>query len=242
MLGKIDRARTLTLLGLLFGVVAAGALAGTALAAGDTEILIEPSNQNVVEGENVTYEVVIDNASNGVQLYDITVTVGNTTAATIIDGNDKLDGTAKTNISADNSSIQIATVGGTSADSGKVSIANVTVHGNNTGAAALTVTERGIGDNNSDQYTVTATQPATVVVEAEPEAPDVTGNGSAATDPDGDDLFEDIDGDGTFDVFDVQDFLDNFSNSAVQNNAALFNFNGQDGVDIFDVQALLDEL
>jgi hypothetical protein len=68
---------------------------------------------------------------------------------------------------------------------------------------------------------------------------DVDGNDGAATDTTGDDLLNDVDGDGEFTVFDVQTFFTNF-----QANPALFDFDdsGDDEVTIFDVEALFTEL
>ena len=64
----------------------------------------------------------------------------------------------------------------------------------------------------------------------------------AAAFPDG--LFENVTGDGTFDILDVQALFDNLDSSAVQNGAWAYNFSGvrPDEVTIFDVQALFTRL
>jgi len=63
-------------------------------------------------------------------------------------------------------------------------------------------------------------------------------------DLDGDGLYENVRGDGEFDVADVQGLFDNLDSPAVQDNAAKFNFQGDnpDEVTIFDVQALFQQL
>lgn len=63
-------------------------------------------------------------------------------------------------------------------------------------------------------------------------------------DPDGDGLYEDIDGDGTVDIFDVQALFTNLQSDAVQEYAEFYNFAGDDDeeVTIFDVQALFVRL
>ena len=73
---------------------------------------------------------------------------------------------------------------------------------------------------------------------------DVDGSDGAATDTTGDDLLNDVDGDGEFTIFDVQVFFTNFQTDPVQANPALFDFgdSGDDEVTIFDVQALFTEL
>ena len=69
----------------------------------------------------------------------------------------------------------------------------------------------------------------------------VVGN-SPPTDPDGDGRYEDINGDGTFDIVDVQALFANLDSDVVQNNPEAFDFNGDGQVDVVDVQALFAEL
>ena len=73
---------------------------------------------------------------------------------------------------------------------------------------------------------------------------DVTGDGNAATDTDGDGRLDDINGDGESDIFDVQALYRNVEDSAVQNNPEQFDFDGSgdNSIDIFDVQALYNQL
>jgi hypothetical protein len=73
---------------------------------------------------------------------------------------------------------------------------------------------------------------------------DVNNNGLVATDTTANGLLNDVDGDGAFDIFDVQTLFENFNEPIVQNNASAFNFNGDDPpkVTIFDVQALFNTL
>jgi hypothetical protein len=73
------------------------------------------------------------------------------------------------------------------------------------------------------------------------DVPAVVGS-DKPTDTDGDDVFEDIDGNGNFDIFDIQALFQNLQSSTIQNNAAGFNFDNSGGVDIFDVQKLFQEL
>jgi pimeloyl-ACP methyl ester carboxylesterase len=66
----------------------------------------------------------------------------------------------------------------------------------------------------------------------------------APRDFDGDGNYEDVRGDGTVDVFDVQTLFANLDSDEIQNNAEFFNFQGgnADEVTIFDVQALFSKL
>jgi len=69
--------------------------------------------------------------------------------------------------------------------------------------------------------------------------PPITGE-DPPQDPDGDGLYEDVDGDGELTVGDVQLFFENRDSEVIQTNAEFFNFSGTDPdeVTVADVQAL----
>ena len=73
--------------------------------------------------------------------------------------------------------------------------------------------------------------------------PDLTGDGVPAKDTTGDGLLNDLTGDGTTTVTDVQVLFDNLDTAVVEENYALFSFAGipNDRVSIFDVQALFNQ-
>jgi len=71
---------------------------------------------------------------------------------------------------------------------------------------------------------------------------DVTGDGNPATDTTGDGLLNDVDGDGEFDIFDVQALFNNLDDDAVTENVGQFDFGDDGEIGVFDVQALFDEL
>jgi PKD repeat protein len=100
----------------------------------------------------------------------------------------------------------------------------------------LSVTDN--GDKNAS-----ITQPVRVTESSGPG--DVTGTGNKAKDPDNDGVYEDINGDGGVDVFDVQALYTNLDTDTVQNYPEAFNFAGDDNpteVTIFDVQALFRDM
>ncbi|PSQ10069.1 cell surface protein, partial [Halobacteriales archaeon QS_7_68_65] len=61
------------------------------------------------------------------------------------------------------------------------------------------------------------------------------------TDPDGDGLYEDVNGDGELTQADAQALYDNLDDPTVQNNVDAFDFNGDGSVTQADAQALYDE-
>jgi len=94
---------------------------------------------------------------------------------------------------------------------------------------------------STDATELTVAAPgSTATVSSGDAAPDVNGNGLAATDPDGDGRFEDVDGNGEFTVVDVAVLLDTFDRPVVRENPALFDFDGSGGINIVDVAELLD--
>jgi len=72
---------------------------------------------------------------------------------------------------------------------------------------------------------------------SEPSAPAIVGE-TPATDPDGDGVYEDVNGDGEFNIVDVNALFQNRNSDAVQNNTGYFDFNGDGSVNIVDVNAL----
>jgi hypothetical protein len=61
---------------------------------------------------------------------------------------------------------------------------------------------------------------------------------SAPTDPDGDGLYEDVNGDGDVNVGDAQAIFSNTNDPVVQNNPGAFDYNDESGVNTGDAQAL----
>jgi PKD repeat protein len=75
--------------------------------------------------------------------------------------------------------------------------------------------------------------------------PALPGYENPPRDLDGDGLYEDIDGSGEFDIFDVQALFNTLTSDAVQNNPEAFTFSDDsdsDEVTILDVQGLFDDL
>ncbi|PSP86790.1 hypothetical protein BRC90_12215, partial [Halobacteriales archaeon QS_4_69_34] len=70
---------------------------------------------------------------------------------------------------------------------------------------------------------------------------DVTGDGESPGDPDADGLYEDVNGDGTFDVVDVQAAFANRRSIEPRDDGPAFDFDEDGNFDIVDVQALFVE-
>lgn len=114
----------------------------------------------------------------------------------------------------------------------------VSVDANTTETVRLVTTEETPGEytyrvstaNTSRNASVNVTSPS-VIVGTEP-----------ATDTTGDGLYNDVNGDGSFDIFDVQLFFDARDSDPVEGNSAYFDFTEDGRTDIFDVQALFEQI
>jgi PKD repeat protein len=72
--------------------------------------------------------------------------------------------------------------------------------------------------------------------------PASVGSSSASPqDPDGDGLYEDVNGNGRVDYDDVVTLFNNLENSNVKSNARAFDFNGNEQLDYADLVALYEE-
>ena len=71
---------------------------------------------------------------------------------------------------------------------------------------------------------------------------DVNGNAALAADTSGDGLLNDVDGVQGFSIFDVQTFFNFFESDQVRQNVPAFDFETDGSINIFDVQALFNQL
>jgi hypothetical protein len=105
-------------------------------------------------------------------------------------------------------------------------------------ATATLVDDRG----RTDAATVTVNVSEGGLLGGPPDDP-LRGGVDVPTDPDGDDRFEDVDGDGDFDVFDLLVFLDALDDSPVlSDHPGAFDFDDSGSVTFLDVLQLLAEL
>jgi len=202
---------------------------------GETIIGVEPAVQNVSIGGTVQYEVVVSGFDNGIRSYEFDATVRNASTAKI--ANVSLQGTAPddplTSIEymTDNGSVSVA-AGEAGHEEGV--IATITIEGITVGTSDLALSGVAVGDDDANSYTIDAVTNGTVRVI---ESPAIVGD-SPAQDLDDDGVYEDVNGDGEFNIVDVNALFQNYNSQAVQDNLDLFDFNGDGSVNIVDVNAL----
>lgn len=209
---------------------------------GGVTVAVEPTTTQVGLDGEATVDVVVSGADAGVGAYDITGSVGDPAVAsfTAIEET-RTGGSGSTSIGSDGATATAdrALLDEAFVSAATVTIATLTLSGEETGTTGITIDTATVGDDGGTEYTVSETQSATVEVT---EGIDVTGDGTPATDTDGDGKLEDVNGDGESDVLDVQAFFENLDAEAAQNNPAAFDFNDDGDVSILDVQALFNQL
>lgn len=167
--------------GLLTGGNAVGA--GVAQEQPATAIGLTPSNAEINVSETMTYDVVVADTAGGVGAYDFTVSVEDSTVATITDV--ELRGgppekTTDVTLDEDGASATVlAALADTDDDSG-VTIATVTVEGVADGQTDLSLVVNALGTEAGRSYTVTETNDASLTVRAVDDGDGDDGTGPSA--------------------------------------------------------------
>jgi hypothetical protein len=210
--------------------------------ASETSVSLSPESSEVVVGEVETYDVVVDNADGGVGAYELTVSLDDSSVASITDvelGGGPDAQTQNVTFADDGSSVTVSAALADTSDTGSVTIASVTVEGVAEGSSDLSVDVQALGNEEGDSYTVTEENGASISVVDLPPVGDFP---NPPTDPDDDGLYEDVNGDGKFNIVDVQALFANLDDETVQNYPDAYDFNGDGSVDVVDVQKLYNEV
>ncbi|QCC47509.1 PKD domain-containing protein [Halobellus limi] len=133
----------------------------------ETSVSLQPSTATVDTGETTTYDVVADSASEGVGAYNFTVSVADTSVASITDAEALANAsTTDVSVASDGSSVEVVGAMADTSDTGSVTIGNVTVEGVDPGNSAVGLSVEALGTQAGDGYEVTDTSGASITVEA----------------------------------------------------------------------------
>ncbi|MDS0279519.1 dockerin type I domain-containing protein [Halomicroarcula sp. S1AR25-4] len=141
----------------------------------ETTVSLQPSDQTVTTGQAVTYDVVVDGVDGGVGAAEFSVAVDDTSVATITSATVLGSGSSEIDVADDGSSVDVEYAFRDTADTGSVTVAEVTVQGESAGTAGLTLAPSDgndavlVFDESGTGYDVTDTNGASVTVEAPPE-------------------------------------------------------------------------
>jgi PKD repeat protein len=202
-----------------------------------TDVSLSPSDDLVAVNGSTTFDVVVEDADGGVGAYSLSVSLADSSAASIADVSVDEDALADVQIADDGSSASVDTALLDTEQNGSVTVATVTVAGDAEGASALELDVGNLGTETGAVYDVTATNDATLSVSELVVGP----SDQPAQDPDDDGVYEDVNGDGVVDELDVQVLFGGRDSQVVQNSPAAFDFNGDGTFDVLDVQALYHE-
>lgn len=205
-------------------------------------VALEPATQTASPGTTATYDLVVENADNGVGSYEFDLAVGNTSVAAIssvdVAGSSAGDTLTTVDVASDGSTATVSVGVADISETGDVTLATVDVDASALGSTDLSVSNPVVGDVDAGSYTINNTFGGELTVGV--SAPSVVGD-TPAGDLDGDGTYEDVNGDGTFNIVDVSAMFQNRNSAAVQNNAASFDFNGDGTVNIVDVSQLFQQ-
>jgi hypothetical protein len=159
----------------VLGVAALALSAGMVSAAGDTEVSVEPADENVTVNSTQTFEIVVENATDDVKGYDFNVSLSNANAEIVSVSPRKSPAVFNANISQDNTTVAVDAIWTTSNQtfqSTSPTILTVDVEGAAAGQAELnTDLATASGPYNQlvgpggDEYNVTASNAASITVE-----------------------------------------------------------------------------
>jgi hypothetical protein len=220
-----------------------GAVTGGSLDVSQRTAGVELMASEPVTTGNVALDVVVTGVDGGIGAYDVEID-SNDQSATFVDYELTPDGDSvpfdNSEITDDGSTLSPgAALGDTTHDPAEeVQIATVTVNIDATGTFAIGFEEATIQDTDSNDYAMTTEN---VSLSVDPGPPTVPGGQGPPQNlgiiPN---TYEDVDGDGSLTIFDVQKLFTNMDSPMMDEHAAAFSFNNGDTteVTIFDVQAL----
>lgn len=205
-----------------------------------TDVSLAPANELAGVGQTTTFDIVVASADGGVGVYDLTISLDDTSVGTVTDATVVNGGSAvlsDVQIASSGSSAALEVVLADTADSGSVTVATVTVETAGEGTTDLSLDVTQLGTESGTAYEVTATEGATLEVSQLV----VGDSANPAADGDGDGVYEDINGDGSVDMLDVQTLWSARNGQTIANNPTAFDFNGDGQFTILDVQSLYSQ-
>jgi hypothetical protein len=231
----------------LFVVLAVVAAATGGVAAAD-HATVTVDGGTVAAGETVTLNVTLDRAPADLRTYAVTASVNDTSVA-VVDGaeTDDLPVAARVQNATD-ASVTVEGIDLSPSGEGAIAegdedvlLAQVRLRGVSPGTVAVTLSLDSVADADSEPVAL-AVENATVDVVEGDDLPAVVPGGAAPTDPDGDGLYEDVNGDGTVGVGDVIALFNGLGSPAVDDHADAYDFSEDGRVGVGDVIRLFNEL
>ncbi|WP_152040741.1 alkaline phosphatase PhoX [Salinigranum salinum] len=195
----------------------------------------------VGQGDAVEVDVVAKHVPAGIAGGEITVSVADTSVVGIAGASyaDAVGLTEDPTVSEDGSSVTMRfadTNAAMQAEGTEFTIGSVTLTGMGAGATDVD-TSASLDDDAGNSIEV---EPRSGVAMVGPSS--IGSSAASPTDPDGDGLYEDINGNGRVDYDDVALLFNNLESQSVTSNARAFDFNENDKLDYDDIVSLYEEV
>ena len=189
-------------------------------------------------------DLVVTNTSDSVGAYELTLTASEDLTIESYEPATPLGDLGRIDVSDDGRTLSVfAANASVQPRDGVATLGTVTVRTGPNGSASLTPDVTTVTDDDGSQYDATA-QAFTFQVGS--DAAPVEALPGAAGPPrnvDEDPQLEDVNGDGTLDLFDALDYYNNRKSATIEDNVAAFDFDGDgDAGDLFDALALWNEI
>lgn len=198
--------------------------------------------QTVSTGGSSRLDVILTSAPNGVSTYSYEVSLNDTNTATITGF--RFAGTPNQRTISYGSSNGSVTVTGSISNipaGTNVSIGTVVVSGASPGRTSIGLQITQLIDSKNNFVTYKKVTNGSINVTSGPG--DLTGNGKAATDPDSDGVYEDINGDGTGNLRDLRPFFNLVKPSGSSpSSPGIIDFNGDGKATLQDLQPFFNEV
>ena len=198
---------------------------------GEVNVSVEPANASIAPGETTSFDIVVDSIDVGA--VNLTMSLADGSVATI-ESIDTPAGNGSEDVSTDGQTVTVDAYSLQGAgQNGSTTVATVTVTGKSAGTTNLALDSVTVYDVQGNQYDTNIDDDAQLTV----DFPALSDELAPPTNLDDDAVLEDVNGDGAFNSGDAGALFANRNTDLVKNNPAQFDFNGNGGVDIGDVQA-----
>ncbi len=204
-------------------------------------VSFKPPVINITSNFTNTMNVTLDTAPNGLSGYNITISLSNANTAEITSVKFLDWATLHSNSSLPDDSLWIKAADlDDQIKSGamNITLATLTIRGDKPGTSNICTAVKKMNDDNGNSINPN-TIPGTIVVTSVTPLPDHI---NPPTDPDGDGLYEDINGNGMIDFDDIVQFFKYME--WIENNEPIhcFDFNKNDHIDFDDIVKLFEEI
>ncbi|ELY70985.1 hypothetical protein C489_01466 [Natrinema versiforme JCM 10478] len=199
----------------------------------------------ISHGATGTADLTLSSVPEGLAGGRVTVSLAHTEIAEITgaDYHDALELTAGPAISDDGSSVEFQFADLEEAiepGAMDVTLASLELEGTGTGTTDITVDVHALDDD--DGIAIEPQSRPGVVVTGPPAVGGGPGSGRTPTDPDGDGMYEDVNGNGRLDYDDVVLLFDSIEDDSVTLSADYYDFNDNGRIDYDDITELYDEI